>query len=82
MREPDFSHCLDPRRDEDFELALALGPYTICGNGYADGSDLLWTANDTGTSVLFKLTADELVSVQEFVAAVGGNPRALIPWTG
>ncbi|WP_458534269.1 hypothetical protein [Oryzihumus sp.] len=54
--EPSISVDLDPRDDEDFALAVAVAPYTICGTGI-DGRDRVdYDANDTGTSAWFALT--------------------------
>ncbi|MGZ4780580.1 MAG: hypothetical protein ACXVYL_01685, partial [Oryzihumus sp.] len=72
---------LDPRDDEDFALAVAVAPYTICGTGI-DGRDRVdYDANDTGTSAWFALTGEELAAAAQFVAAHHGDPRGLIPFT-
>lgn len=73
--------ALDLADDEDFGLALAIAPYTIGGTGLSRGA-LIWDGNDTGTSATFDLTPGEQAEVLRYVAAHGGDVRALVPFDG
>jgi len=69
---------LDPRTDEDLDLALALAPFSIGGSALDHGGRLVWEANDTGTDASFRLTWAEEEVVRSAVVDAGGDPEALI----
>ncbi|MFD7310994.1 DUF1990 family protein [Promicromonospora sp. NPDC059942] len=74
----DISLTLDPRDDEDFEIALALAPFSIGCTGIGTGGKPIWEADDTGTSAAFTLTAAEEHAVRTAITDAGGNPDDLV----
>jgi uncharacterized protein (UPF0548 family) len=72
-RNSDVSLALDPRVDEDFEVALALAPFSISCTGISPQGKLIWGANDTGTSAAFALTPTEESAVRSAITNDGGN---------
>ncbi|MEV0893795.1 DUF1990 domain-containing protein [Promicromonospora sp. NPDC050262] len=74
----DISLTLDPRVDQDFEIALALAPFSICCTGIGTDGKFIWDANDTGTSAAFALTAAEELAVRTAIAGAGGDPDDLV----
>lgn len=68
---------LDPRSDDDFDIAVALAPVTVGGTGLGAEGRYIWDANDTGTSAAFDLTPAEERQVRAAVAAAGGAPEHL-----
>ena len=72
------SVALDPHVDEDLDIALALAPFSIGGSGISTRGDLVWDANDTGTSAAFRLTPDEEAAVRSAVEHAGGRADDLI----
>lgn len=65
--------------DHDFDLAMAIAPFTIGGTGISDSQTIIWDGNDTGTSGAFQLTEDEVDEVRRFLALAGVNESALVP---
>ena len=76
--EPSITIDLDLRNDEDFQLAVALAPYTIDGTGIADDNRIIYSGNDTGTSAYFELTEEEHQTTVQFMTGAGVNPDWLI----
>lgn len=74
----DISLALDPRVDEDFEIALTLAPLSISCTGTSLDGALTWDANDTGTSAAFSLTPAEELLVRLDIIRAGGSPDDLI----
>ena len=70
---------LDPADDRDFEIVLALVPYTIGSTGLDHEQRMIWDANDTGTSAAFQLTAAEADRVRSLIEGSGGDPETLVP---
>jgi hypothetical protein len=79
-REPSINIDLDLRKDEDFQLAVALAPYTINGDGRADDNRIIYSGNDTGTSAYFELTETEHQTTVQFMTEAGASPDWLIPF--
>ncbi len=77
--QPSITIDLDPRKDDDFQLAVALVPYTIDGAGIADDR-IIYSGNDTGTSACFELTEDEHQTTAQFMTAAGASAVWLIPF--
>jgi hypothetical protein len=69
----------DPRDDQAFDAILAIAPYTIGGTGISDRNRIIWSGNDTGTSLAVRLTAEEEAVVRRSIAEYGGDPHRLIP---
>lgn len=78
--QPSITIDLDLRKDDDFQLAVALVPYTIDGTGIADDNRIIYSATDTGTSAYFELTDDEHQTTEQFMTAAGVNANWLIPF--
>ncbi|MGW2094274.1 DUF1990 family protein [Promicromonospora sukumoe] len=74
----DVSLALDPRVDEDFEIAVALAPFSIGCTGTNAHGELIWDANDTGTSAAFALTPAEEDAVRLAINGAGGNADQLV----
>lgn len=74
----DISLTLDPRVDEDFEIALTLAPFSISCTGTSLDGALTWDANDTGTSAAFSLTTAEELAVRFDILRAGGRHDDLI----
>jgi uncharacterized protein (UPF0548 family) len=72
------SLILDPRIDEDYEIALALAPFSIGCDGFSDNGTLIWDANDTGTSAAFALTPAEELAVTVAITEAGGSADSLM----
>ncbi len=70
-RHGDVSLTLDPRVDEDFEIAHALAPFSISCTGISPHGKLIWDVNDTGTSAAFALTPAEEDAVRSAITSVG-----------
>lgn len=70
---------LHPADDRDFEIAMALVPYTIGSTGMDQDQRMIWDANDTGTSAAFQLTATEAEQVRSLIGAGGGDRSTLVP---
>jgi uncharacterized protein (UPF0548 family) len=68
-----ISLTLDPRVDEDFEIALALAPFSIGCEGIGLNGTFIWDANDTGTSTAFALTPTEELAVRAAITGAGGS---------
>ncbi|GHH66272.1 hypothetical protein GCM10017772_05920 [Promicromonospora soli] len=66
------SLTLDPRVDEDFDIVLALAPFSIGCTGTSSQGELIWDANDTGTSAAFALTPAEERAVRSAISRAGG----------
>ncbi|MEL7974655.1 DUF1990 domain-containing protein [Isoptericola sp. F-RaC21] len=71
--------ALDPRDDEDLDIALALAPHSIGGSGISARGDLVWDVNDTGTSAAFRLTLGEADVVRSAIEHAGGCVDDLTP---
>lgn len=72
------SLTLDPRIDEDFDIALALAPFSIDCDGFSGDCKLIWDANDTGTSAAFALTPAEELAVRAAIVGAGGGAEDLM----
>ncbi|WP_277208953.1 DUF1990 family protein [Isoptericola croceus] len=72
------SLTLDPRIDEDFDIALVLAPFTIGCDGYSGDGRLIWDVNDTGTSTAFALTPAEELAVRSAITKVGSGADGLM----
>lgn len=70
---------LDLREDGDFQLAVALAPYTVNGRGFADDNRTIYSGNDTGTSAYFELTEEERESTVQYMTEEGVGADWLIP---
>lgn len=70
---------LDLRDERDFEIALALVPYTIGSTGIDHHGRMIWDANDAGTSAAFQLTPSEVGEARAYVDCADGDPTALVP---
>jgi hypothetical protein len=68
------SLTLDPRVDEDFDILLALAPFSIGCTGTSSHGEFIWDANDTGTSAAFALTPDGERAVRSAI-----TPRSTRP---
>jgi hypothetical protein len=79
-REPSITIDLDLREDEDFQLAVALAPYTINGEGIAHDNRIIYSGNDTGTSSYFELTENEHQTTVHCMTEAGVSPDWLIPF--
>ncbi len=77
---PSITIDLDPRKDDDFQLAVALVPHTIDGTGIAYDNRIIYSGNDTGTSAYFELTEDEHQRTVPFMTAAGVSPDWRIPF--
>ncbi|WP_425957068.1 DUF1990 family protein [Xylanimonas sp. McL0601] len=77
-RARDITLDLDPRDDTDFDIALALGPYTIGGTGLSTSGHIVWSSNDTGSSAGFELTPAEEEDVRAAITAAGGAAEHLV----
>ncbi|WP_353952210.1 hypothetical protein V6K52_01840 [Knoellia sp. S7-12] len=71
---------LNPADAHEFEIAMALVPYTIGSTGIDHEQRMVWDANDTGTSATFQLSASEEEQVRTFVEQSGCDPAALVPF--
>jgi hypothetical protein len=69
---------LDPADDRDFEIAMALVPYTIGSTGIDHEQRIIWDTNDTGTSAAFQLTAAEAAQVRSLIGEEGADPATLV----
>lgn len=79
-REPSINIDLDLHKDEDLQLAVALAPYTINGDGRAEDNRIIYSGNDTGTSAYFELTETEHQTTVQFMTEAGVSPEWLIPF--
>lgn len=79
-REPSINIDLDLRKDEDFQLAVALAPYTINGDGRDDDDRVIYSGDDTGTSAYFELTETEHETTVKFMTEASVSPEWLIPF--
>lgn len=70
---------LDPADDRDFEIAMALVPYTIGSTGMDQDQRMIWDANDTGRSAAFQLTEAEAEQARSLIGPGGGDPSPLVP---
>jgi hypothetical protein len=75
---------LDPRIDHHIDLAAAVAPHTIYASGIAadNGKGVIWSANDTGTSLAFELQPEELAAVNARLDALGVSRDCLVPLSG
>ena len=64
--QPSITIDVDMRKDDDFQLAVALVLDTIDGTGIADDNRIIYRATDTGTSACFELTDDEHQTTEQF----------------
>lgn len=80
-RHGDDSLTLDPRVDEDFDIALALAPFSIGCSGVSSRGELVWDVSDTGTSAAFTLTPAEVTAVRSAIARSGGRADDLVTLT-
>ena len=78
--QPSITIDLDVRRDDDFQLAMALVPYTIDGTGIADDNRIIYNGNDTGWSSYFELTEEEHQTAVQFMTAAGESAEWLVPF--
>ena len=78
--QPSITIDLDLRKDDDFQLAAALVPYTIGATGIADDNRIIYSGHDTGTSAYFELTEDEHQTTLQFMTAAGVDAHWLIPF--
>ncbi|MFE6970621.1 DUF1990 family protein [Isoptericola sp. NPDC057653] len=72
------SLSLDPRADEELDLALTLAPFSIGCSAVDHGGRLVWEANDTGAGAAFRLTSAEEEVVRSAVVGAGGDPGDLV----
>lgn len=77
-RRGNASLTLDPRLHEDFEIVHALAPFSISGDGFSHGGDLIWDSNDSGTSAAFFLTPAEEHATRSAISRAGDSPDILI----
>jgi len=70
---------LDLREDGDFQLAVALAPYTARSQGLADDNRIIYSGKGTDTSAYFELTEGERESTVQYMAEEGVSADWLIP---
>jgi hypothetical protein len=70
---------LDLREDGDFQLAVALAPYTTHCQGLAEDNRIIYSGNDIDMSAYFELTEDERESTVQYMTEEGVGPDWLIP---
>ncbi|PRZ03240.1 uncharacterized protein (UPF0548 family) [Isoptericola sp. CG 20/1183] len=77
-RRSGISLSLDPRVAEDFDIALALSPFSIGCTGLSARGTPIWNADDTGSSTAFALTSIEERTVRSAIARAGGDAGKLV----
>jgi hypothetical protein len=78
--QPSITIDLDLGKDDDFQLAMALVPYTIDVTGIADDNRIIYSGNDTGWSSYFELTEEEHQKAVQFMTAAGVSADWFIPF--
>ncbi|GAA5005839.1 hypothetical protein GCM10023317_40510 [Actinopolymorpha pittospori] len=63
--------------DDQFDLLVALSPFTINAEGYTEADDLIYSASDTGTGLWMQLTPTQHEELVERLRASGANPRCV-----
>jgi len=63
----------DVRDDAQFEVLLALAPFTISASGFAGGR-FVFDANDTGTSMWIAVTEEQETELRSRLEALGISP--------
>lgn len=69
---------IDVRDDERFEVLADLAPYTINAEG-RQGDRLIFSANDTGTSLCIGVTQEQETALLSRLDAPGVSSTALVP---
>ncbi|WRZ95348.1 hypothetical protein OHB54_43820 [Streptomyces sp. NBC_01007] len=69
---------IDVRDDEQFGVLLDLAPYTINADG-RQGDCLIFSANDTGTSLCIAVTQEQETELLSRLAARGISSTVLVP---
>ena len=77
---PSITIDLDLRDHNDFQLAMALVPYTIDATGIAEDNRIIYSSNDTGWSSYFELTEGEHQTAVQFMTAAGVSAEWLVPF--
>ncbi|WP_157181042.1 hypothetical protein [Actinopolymorpha alba] len=70
---------VDPRNGEQFELVVALSPFTTGAEGLDNSEKLIYSASDTGSGLWMALTPSEHSELREKLLARGVSPDAVIP---
>ncbi|SDR70356.1 hypothetical protein SAMN04489717_0159 [Actinopolymorpha singaporensis] len=70
---------LDVSDDDQFDLVVALSPFTISAEGWAESDEQIYSASDTGTGLWMALTPREHSEVRERLLTRGADPNAIIP---
>ncbi|MET8027007.1 hypothetical protein [Streptomyces avermitilis] len=69
---------IDVRDDKQFGVLADLAPYTINAEGW-DGDCLIFSANDTGTSLSVAVTQEQEAALLSRLDARGVSSTALVP---
>ncbi|MEU0114635.1 hypothetical protein ABZ137_13100 [Streptomyces bobili] len=69
---------IDVRDDGQFAVMVDLAPYTISAEG-RDGDRLIFSANDTGTSLWIAVTGEQETVLRSRLEALGVPSTALVP---
>ncbi|MEV4231028.1 hypothetical protein AB0J81_28850, partial [Streptomyces bobili] len=69
---------IDVRDDGQFEVMADLAPYTIGAEGW-EGDHLIFSANDTGTSLWIAVTGEQETVLRSRLEALGVPSTALVP---
>ncbi|GAA2760039.1 hypothetical protein GCM10009872_54000 [Actinopolymorpha rutila] len=70
---------VDVGDDDQFDLVVALSPFTISAEGWAESDEQIYSASDTGTSLWMALTPREHSELRERLLTRGADPNAVIP---
>jgi hypothetical protein len=79
----DSSAHLEPGRDDDrLSLVLPLLSRTIGSTGLSrEGGQMIFDANDEGSSCVFELTSEQERSVRQRLPTRHMQPDLLVPWS-
>jgi hypothetical protein len=69
---------LDLREDGDFQLAVALAPYTSRCQGFADDNRIIYSGQGNATGAYFELTEEERESAVQYMTEEGVGADWLI----
>ncbi|MGW7042191.1 hypothetical protein ACWGDT_05640 [Streptomyces avermitilis] len=76
--DPGMGIDIDVRDDEQFGVLTDLAPYTINAEGW-QGDCLIFSANDTGTSLSIAVTQEQEAALLSQLDARGVSSTALVP---
>ena len=75
--DPGMGIDVDVHDDAQFEVLLALAPYTIHAEGWREGQ-LVFSASDTGTALWVAVTQQQEVELMSRLVAHGIPPTAFV----